>query len=121
MDSSALSTNTLIAVQGTPREHASKVIGDQFPDSGYGISSASLPSFTQIAHLSAIDEFYVFDKDAPVSIPTRLSSSDLPKANFIQDIVHPRDRKKEPVVELSSEKSGIKLDFFTNRKILSNL
>ena len=123
MDSSALSTNTLIAVQDTAREHSSKVIGRDFPESGYGISSAPLaspfyPTHVHFIPLSTIDEFYVFEKDAVAPVPSRISEIEFLKADLIQAIIRPRE-KREPVVELSSDKSGIKLAFSTNRMLLS--
>lgn len=36
LDSSALSSGRLNPVQGTPHEHTSKLIGDNFPQNGYG-------------------------------------------------------------------------------------
>lgn len=61
----------------------------------------------------------MFDKDTPVPIPTRIAASELPKIDLIQDIIRPKDqKKKEPVVELSSDKSGLTLAFSTNRMLL---
>ncbi|KAL5504356.1 hypothetical protein ACEPAH_8430 [Sanghuangporus vaninii] len=96
LDSSALSTGKLLSVQGTARDHKSKRIGDQWPEGGY-------------------DEFYVFDKSAPSPVPKRIPLSEFPKTDLVQDIIHPKPTESSPVVELSSDKSGLKLSFFTNQ------
>ncbi|EJD07057.1 galactose mutarotase-like protein [Fomitiporia mediterranea MF3/22] len=101
LDPSFLSTGKLNPVQGTPRDHKSKRIGDQWPNDGY-------------------DEFYVFEKSAPTPIPTRIPLSEFPKMDLIQDVIHPRQAdpsspSSPPVVELSSDKSGLNLSFFTNQ------
>lgn len=45
--------------------------------------------------------------------------SELPKTDLIQDIINPSSKQGEsqssPVVQLSSDRSGLKLSFFTNR------
>ncbi|KAH8112722.1 galactose mutarotase-like protein [Phellopilus nigrolimitatus] len=94
-DASSLSTGKLLAVQDTPHQHASKQIGDKYPESGY-------------------DEFYVFEKSAPAPVPARVPLSDLSKTDLIQDIVHPKETK-DALVELASDKSGLKLSFFSNQ------
>ncbi|THH04870.1 hypothetical protein EW145_g5208 [Phellinidium pouzarii] len=95
LDQSYLSTGNLSAVQGTHHQHSSKPIGEGFPESGY-------------------DEFYVFEHSAPTPIPTRFPESELSKTDFIQDLVYSKKTKEEPLVELSSEKSGLKLSFSSN-------
>ncbi|KAI5119636.1 hypothetical protein M0805_008998 [Coniferiporia weirii] len=96
LDASCLSTGKLSAVQGTHHEHSSKLIGDKFPEAGY-------------------DEFYVFEPSARTPIPTRLPLSELSKTDLIQDIVYPKKTGETPLVELSSDKSGLDLSFFTNQ------
>ena len=66
-----------------------------------------------------LDEFYVFNKSVQSSpIPTRLSLVEAAKVDLIQDIVLPKQTEETPLVELSSEKSNLKLSFFSNRKYL---
>jgi hypothetical protein len=78
---------------------------------------SSLP-FQVFGMLNAFpsDEFYVFEKSAPTPIPLRIPLKELPEVDILQDIIRPSDVKKDPVVELSSEKSGLKLAFSTNRE-----
>lgn len=68
-----------------------------------------------LIQFSSPDSFYVFDQYiSQSSIPKRISESEASKVDLLQDIVHPR--AETPVVELSSEKSGIKLSFSSNRE-----
>lgn len=95
LDSSALSSGRLNPVQGTHHEHQEKPISDKFPQAGY-------------------DEFYVFDKPGPDPVPTRIPLDAFSKTNALEDIVLPR-QKPESLVELSSDKSGLKLSFSSNQ------
>lgn len=70
-----------------------------------------------LIQFSSPDSFYVFDQSiSQSSIPKRISESEASKVDLLQDIVHPRASTETPVVELSSEKSGIKLSFSSNRE-----
>ena len=76
--------------------------------------------------MSQKDHFYVFDRSAfnatPANVPTRVTLSEFPKVDLIQDIVNPRTSQPQspPLVELASEKSGLKLSFSSNRTLLSS-
>lgn len=79
--------------------------------------SASLLLNSCLIQLSSPDSFYVFDQSiSQSSIPKRISESEASKVDLLQGIVHPRASTDTPVVELSSEKSGIKLSFSSNRE-----
>ncbi|KAJ7253421.1 galactose mutarotase-like domain-containing protein [Mycena rebaudengoi] len=87
---------------GTPHDHASKTIGDQFPESGY-------------------DDFYSFKTFKKV--PTRIPVSSFAEVDLLKDVLRPsndpspagRGDRSDPVVELRSAKSGLKLAFDTNQ------
>ncbi|KAF9260134.1 galactose mutarotase-like protein [Marasmius fiardii PR-910] len=87
-----------------PKEHVhdGKKIGDTHPDKGY-------------------DDFYLFE-EKPVEIPRRVSLSSLKDLDLLSDVLKPsngpnasRGSRPDPVVELASERSGIKLVFDTNQ------
>ena len=62
------------------------------------------------------DSFYVFDQSLSQSnVPKRIPLNDAARADLLQDIVHPNALDKANLVELSSESSGIKLSFTSNR------
>jgi len=97
LTSKGLSTGSLVPVGGTHHAHSekeTKKIGERWPESGY-------------------DEFYLFSPRSGVS-PTRISEKELSSGiDLLKDILTSED--KEPVVELESEKSGLKLTFDTNQ------
>lgn len=79
--------------------------------------STSLLLNSYLIQFSSSDSFYVFDQSiSQSSIPKRISESEASKVDLLQDIVHPRASTETPVVELSSDKSGIKLSFSSNRE-----
>ena len=73
-------------------------------------------SHTDISPPVDEDEFYVFERSAfATDIPTRLPLGQLSDKDLVQDLVQPSTRPIPTAVELSSDKSGIKLSFSTNR------
>ncbi|KIK66891.1 hypothetical protein GYMLUDRAFT_37958 [Collybiopsis luxurians FD-317 M1] len=104
-DKDSLNTGSFIGVETEAPEHLhnGQKIGDKYPELGY-------------------DDYYAF---APrtVKIPKRLSSSEFtPELDLLKDILTPsgaeggaRGDRPDPVVELSSDKSGLKLLFDTNQ------
>jgi len=90
-----LSTGKLNPVQGTEHHHEKKLIGEKFPNPGY-------------------DSFYVFDR-TPSVIPTRVSLDTFDTLDLIQEVVNPSNTTATSVVELTSEKSGLKLTFESNQ------
>lgn len=66
--------------------------------------------------MKPVDDFYVFEKGAAADIPTRLPVKELESNDLIEDLVQPTTKAIKPVVELSSDKSGLKLEFSTNRE-----
>ncbi|KAG5645095.1 hypothetical protein DXG03_006909 [Asterophora parasitica] len=103
----ALPTGAFLLAKDHPSHaHSAKRIGDLFPEKGY-------------------DDFYLLQNPGSSQFPTRLPLSSFnSKLDLIKDIIQPsndeqgkptRGNRPEPVVELSSEKSGIKLVFDTNR------
>ncbi|KAH7913501.1 galactose mutarotase-like domain-containing protein [Hygrophoropsis aurantiaca] len=76
--------------------HLNKRIGDQFPGIGY-------------------DHYYLLSQpgDSPHRIPVSKFTPDLDEVTNILN-----QKRSEPVVQLSSEKSGLAVEFDTNRKDL---
>lgn len=69
------------------------------------------------------DDFFVFE-NPPKTYPKNIPISSLtPESDFIKDILVPSDgvrtKKTPPLVELSSDKSGLRLAFETNRQYTS--
>ncbi|KAJ3712023.1 galactose mutarotase-like protein [Lentinula raphanica] len=100
-DTDSLNTGNYIQVSdATEHLHEGQKIGDKYPKLGY-------------------DDYYMF---APrtVETPKRFPSSDFkPQLDLLGDLLNPsgtpRGIRPEPVVELSSDKSGLKLVFETNQ------
>lgn len=95
-----------------------KRIGNEFPASGYG-ARLFHPCFTAVAmvlliHL-ALDDYFHFVDSAVYPQPTRIPLSELPSLDSLKDILTQGDLDAPSPVQLSSEKSGIKLKFFSNR------
>ncbi|KAI0790063.1 galactose mutarotase-like domain-containing protein [Abortiporus biennis] len=97
LTSKGLSSGALAPVKGTHHAHLekeTKKIGERWPESGY-------------------DEFYLFSS-RDIIAPTRIPEKDLtPDKNFLQEIL--TTDQKDPVVELESDKSGLKITFDTNQ------
>ncbi|KAH9916188.1 galactose mutarotase-like protein [Amylocystis lapponica] len=88
-----LSAGSLAPVKGTHHEHSGKKIGDAF-ESGY-------------------DEFYVFSPRSTPAAPTRITEAEFtPALDLLKSAV---DEQREAVVELASERSGLRLTFDTNQ------
>ncbi|KAF8972331.1 galactose mutarotase-like domain-containing protein [Flammula alnicola] len=103
LDSNSLGTGKFIPVSTVPAHaHASKLIGEQIPQSGY-------------------DDYYLFEEKANSSIPTRVSLSSFnSKSDLVKDLLRPsgeeeRGSRAEPTVILASKKSGLKLLFDSNQ------
>ncbi|KAJ7111901.1 galactose mutarotase-like domain-containing protein [Mycena epipterygia] len=99
-DADSLSTG-FIPSAGTPHEHSSKLIGDQYPELGY-------------------DDYYAFSSFEKV--PTRIPLASFAEVDLIKDVLRPsngptaaKGYRSDPVVELVSGKSGLKLVFDTNQ------
>ncbi|KAF9459948.1 galactose mutarotase-like domain-containing protein [Collybia nuda] len=95
----------LSAVENPSHAHASKTIGALFPEKSY-------------------DDFYYLNNEGASHIPTRIPLSSFgPNLDLIKELFEPpnnqgsqsRGTRPEPVVELASTKSGIKLVFDTNQ------
>ncbi|TFK36743.1 galactose mutarotase-like domain-containing protein [Crucibulum laeve] len=107
LDLDCLGTGSFLSVSDAPAHaHSSKKIGDLFPGgNGY-------------------DDYYAFEDSANSTIPTRVPLSKFnAEFDLLKDLVRPSNNKDSggrgsraaPVVELSSERSGIKLVFDTNQ------
>jgi len=100
LHANGLSTGSLAPVKGTHHAHAekeTKKIGENWPTPGY-------------------DEFYLFAPRSTPTSPTRISTASInPGTNLLAEIFAAEPGTKEPLVELQSEKSGLKLDFDTNQ------
>ncbi|KAL7411415.1 galactose mutarotase-like domain-containing protein [Mrakia frigida] len=99
-ETSLPSGSLLPSANGTSHDHRSgKKIGDQYPSKGY-------------------DDFYVFDPklDTPAN-PSVFPSADLASSttDFLTPIIKPSS-PSSPVATLSSEKTGITLNFTTNQQ-----
>ncbi|KAF5374514.1 hypothetical protein D9615_009094 [Tricholomella constricta] len=103
----ALATGAFLLAKDHPSHvHSGKKIGHLFPEQSY-------------------DDFYLLQNPGSSQIPTRIPLSSFnSKLDLIKDIVQPsndeqgnptRGNRLAPVVELCSEKSGIKLVFDTNQ------
>jgi len=104
LDSNALGTGKFLPVSTKPaHSHAAKVIGENFPDKGY-------------------DDYYLFEENARSSIPTRIPLASFDDgSDFVRDLLRApgnadRGTRAVPVVELSSQKSGLKLKFDSNQQ-----
>jgi hypothetical protein len=68
------------------------------------------------------DDYYLFEEATNSSIPTRISlSSFVNSSDYLRDLLRPSDDEErgvraQPSVILSSERSGLKLEFDTNRR-----
>ncbi|KAJ7195632.1 galactose mutarotase-like domain-containing protein [Mycena pura] len=99
-DADSLATG-FIPSAGTPHEHAGKLIGEQYPEQGY-------------------DDYYAF---APFEkIPTRIPRASFADVDLLADVLRPsngpaaaRGKRADPVVELASAASGLKLVFDSNQ------
>lgn len=125
LDPDSLCTGTFLKTTDYPSHmHVSKRIGERFPDKSYGMTTASRCLAKLISNVLS-DDFYLFQKSAsptPSRIP--LSSFDA-QLDVIGGLLQPSNNQQtpdgkgvnrpEPVVELVSPKSGIKLAFDTNR------
>ncbi|CAL1717425.1 unnamed protein product [Somion occarium] len=95
-----LSTGALSPVKGTHHAHGEKEtgkIGEKWPEGGY-------------------DHFYLFSRPSPPSTqPTRIPASQLtPDTSFVEELFTKEPESVDPVVELASDRSGIRLSFDTN-------
>ncbi|KAF9001493.1 galactose mutarotase-like domain-containing protein [Cyathus striatus] len=107
IDGDSLGTGSFIPVSSAPaHEHKAKIIGEHFPEKGY-------------------DDYYAFEDSANSDVPTRIPlSSFTPNFDYLKDLLTPstvqekqgRGSRAAPVVELASEKSGLKLVFDTNQR-----
>ncbi|KAH8092568.1 galactose mutarotase-like protein [Cristinia sonorae] len=95
-----LSTGSLLPVTGTHHAHAekeSKKIGEKWPTSGY-------------------DEFYVFSPRSTPTLPTRVPVSEFtPTSDLLKEIITSEASSKDPLVQLASEKSGLRVSFDSNQ------
>ncbi|GLB40742.1 putative galactose mutarotase-like protein [Lyophyllum shimeji] len=99
--------NFLLAKDNPSHAHDTKKIGYLFPEKSY-------------------DDYYLLQNPGVDQFPSRVPlSSFSPKLNLIKDVLQPanddrgsptRGNRPAPVVELSSDKSGIKLVFDTNQR-----
>jgi len=105
LDPNSLATGSFLPISERPSHaHFQKKIGDQFPAGGY-------------------DDYYLFE-NVSGSIPTRVPWSQFrPELDLIKDIIRPSGQESEgpgiranPVVELTSEKSGLTLTFDSNQR-----
>ncbi|THU82850.1 galactose mutarotase-like protein [Dendrothele bispora CBS 962.96] len=113
-DADSLNTNNFISTSSaSAHNHNGKKIGEDYPEAGY-------------------DDFYVFQPQK-INIPKRLPLSSLTDSlDLVKDLLTPaknssqtsqtsssssssRGARTDPVVELASEKSGLKLVFDTNQ------
>ncbi|KAF7312740.1 hypothetical protein MIND_00289000 [Mycena indigotica] len=96
-DSDSLSIGFLPS-PGTVHDHSAKLIGDGYPKMGY-------------------DDYYKFGQKAYETVPTRLPVSVLESGeiDLLGDLLKSKSQRLEPVVELSSAKSGLKLVFDSNQ------
>ncbi|KAE9399481.1 galactose mutarotase-like protein [Gymnopus androsaceus JB14] len=99
-DADSLHTGEYIKVSdATEHLHEGQKIGDKYPKLGY-------------------DDYYFFTSRT-VKIPKRFPASDFtPTFDLLKDVLTPSGAKvdrPEPVVEFSSDKSGLKLLFDTNQ------
>ncbi|KAF9562577.1 galactose mutarotase-like protein [Agrocybe pediades] len=98
----ALGTGKFIPVSSVPAHaHTSTLIGQNMPNSGY-------------------DDYYLFNEKAKSTIPSRIPlASFTEQTNLLEDILRPCDTERvdrpEPLVTLSSEKSGFTLNFDSNQ------
>ncbi|KDQ08725.1 hypothetical protein BOTBODRAFT_37725 [Botryobasidium botryosum FD-172 SS1] len=101
LDSVGLATGNLVPVQGTTHDHrtAGPTMGERWREGGY-------------------DSYYLFaprEAQHPIHVPLK----DFESQNFISDLIAPLDvaaqGTKKPVTTLSSAKSGVTLDFYTNQ------
>ncbi|KAK7435357.1 hypothetical protein VKT23_019708 [Stygiomarasmius scandens] len=105
-DADSLNTGKFINTSSSPEhKHDGKKIGEGYPEAGY-------------------DDFYVFEPQT-IKIPKRVPVSSLNDSKFdlVKDLLTPANPKDpslhgartDSVVELASEKSGLKLVFDTNQ------
>ncbi|KAF7305877.1 hypothetical protein HMN09_00741900 [Mycena chlorophos] len=81
---------------GTVHEHSKKAIGDGYPEMGY-------------------DDYYKFAQKGYESVPTRVPLTALEELDLLGEVLKSEGKRLEPVVELSSAKSGLKLLFDSNQ------
>ncbi|EIN10115.1 galactose mutarotase-like protein [Punctularia strigosozonata HHB-11173 SS5] len=106
LDKNYNSAGSLAPAKGTYHDHSTgKLIGDGWPDvdTGKGVG---------------YDEFYAFS--APlvppqVIVPASQLTDDVDLLKAVVESGTTTTQTDEPVVELSSDKSGLKLSFFTNQ------
>lgn len=100
VDATGLSTGNLVSVSDTPHKHEKKLIGDRFPEEGFG---------------GGYDHFYVFQprEQGPAFAHRIPVSSFSPDADYVKDVL--LAKPDNGVVELASAKSGIRLSFETNQ------
>ncbi|KZV94716.1 galactose mutarotase-like protein [Exidia glandulosa HHB12029] len=101
LDSLALATGELLPTANTPEHaHAAKPVGELFPASGY-------------------DSFYVFRSSLPSKIPIHVPLASLETFDALSDILKPygleQEAEAEPLVTLTSPKSGITVHFGSNQ------
>ncbi|TCD61099.1 hypothetical protein EIP91_009036 [Steccherinum ochraceum] len=103
LDSTGLSTGSLLAVAGTHHAHAekeTKTIGERWPTNGYG----------------GYNEFYVFSPREKASLPTRIPIDKFtPDVDLVNDIITSEASATSPLVELASAKSGLRISFDSNQ------
>ncbi|KAI0034751.1 galactose mutarotase-like protein [Vararia minispora EC-137] len=109
IDGDGLATGELAPTSGTVHQHRSKLIGENFPE--VAAEGSLSPGYGEYNH------FYVFDKrDLGPSIAAkhRITAEEFtPELNAVADVLKPG--AADGVVELASEKSGIRLVFGTNQ------
>ncbi|KDR68533.1 hypothetical protein GALMADRAFT_146199 [Galerina marginata CBS 339.88] len=99
--SNSLGTGNFIPVSSLPaHSHASKPIGQNMPTSGY-------------------DDYYLFEDKVNSSTPSRLPLVSFnAETDFLKDLLltsNDKGSRPEPLVIISSAKSGLKLEFDSNQ------
>ncbi|KIM40744.1 hypothetical protein M413DRAFT_446132 [Hebeloma cylindrosporum] len=104
LSSNALATGRFLSVLDLPaHDHTSKAVAENMPPGGY-------------------DDYYLFEEAANRSAPTRFSlSSFSDSSDYLRDLLRASDDEErgvraDPCVILSSERSGLKLEFDTNQR-----
>lgn len=123
LSSNALATGHFLSISDLPaHNHASKVIAENMPFGGYGKLVLIHHEPTNTITKTHEDDYYAFEEAAYSSAPTRISlSSFVDSSDYLRDLLRPSDDaargvRAEPSVVLSSERSGLKLEFDTNRR-----
>lgn len=120
LSSNALATGRFLSISDLPaHNHVSKVIAENMPLGGYG--KPVLIHHEATMTKTCKDDYYLFEEAADSSTPTRISlSSFVDSSDYLRDLLRPSGDEErgvpQPSVILSSEQSGLKLKFDTNRR-----